>query len=472
MLRTLFFVLLSATALGQNQGNIWYFGEGFGLDFNTSPPTLLDNGQITSQIACGDDIVEGTASIADSAGNLLFYTNGQTIWNKVHQPMQNGTGLLGGISSTQAALIVPKPLSNSSYYVFTTDDFCNDLENGMRYSIVDICEDNGNGAVLTEVKNVLLEDTVAEKLAAVRHENGVDYWVMSHGYFSNKFYAFQLTPQGIEPPVVSSVGSVHEGGGSNNMWGARGQMKFSPDGSRIAIGALGGTTVFEVLDFDNSTGVVTNPISLITLTGANGVEFSPDGTKLYQTPFFRQFDLTAGNGSQADIIASAYEYSDPQLCCFNSLLLGPDGKLYMHDSDKNISVVHNPNLSGSSSNGEPDVHIIQSDALVYSLPTMIAGYDYTATGICIPDGIIKESKHRLSVNAFPNPSSGQVTIQLADMLESGTLRTYNAQGSLVDEMNLKNASAIEIELPNDEGVYLLQLIDSYGNQGSLTILKE
>lgn len=474
MLRTLFFVLLTATAFGQNQGNIWYFGEGFGLDFNTTPPTLLDDGEITAGTACGSENIEGTASIADSSGNLLFYTNGQTIWNREHHPMPNGTGLLGGISSMQAAIIVPKPLSNTSYYVFTTDDFCNDLENGMRYSIVDICEDNGNGDVLNDFKNILLVDTVAEKLSAVRHANGVDYWVLSHGYFSNKFYAFQVTAQGIQPPIISSVGSVHEGGGANNMWRAIGRLKFSPDGSRVAIGAQNNANILEIFDFSALSGEVSNPIDLSTIEGgSNAIEFSPDGTKLFRTSPVSQLDLSAGSGSSSDILASAYEYPNPDLECAIDFQLGPDGKVYMYNCfDNDISVIHNPNEYGASSNAEANMYVMQSDVYVYALTSMIAGYDYTATGICSPDGIVEDGKYQLRINAFPNPSSGQVRIELADMIENGTLMTYNAQGSLVDRTNVTNSNSFDYELPKDYGVYLLRLVDSNGNQGSLTVIKE
>lgn len=36
---------------------------------------------------------EACASISDSAGNLLFYTNGEKVWNKNHEVMPNGEGL-------------------------------------------------------------------------------------------------------------------------------------------------------------------------------------------------------------------------------------------------------------------------------------------------------------------------------------------------------------------------------------------
>lgn len=425
---------MSASAYGQKQGNIWYFGDGYGLDFNTTPPTLLDDGQTAPSVACGDLHIEGTASIADSSGSLLFYTDGQTIWNKNHQPMPNGTGLLGGSSSTQAALIVPMPQSDTRYYVFTTDDFCNDLANGLRYSIVDICEDNKQGDVVPKLKNILLQDTVAEKLAAVRHANGTDYWILAHGYFTNKFYAFQVTPQGVEPPVISSVGSVHEGGGANNMWRALGQMKISPDGSRIAIGAMNGADIFDVLSFDKTAGVVSNSMSLATIMGADGIAFSPDGSRLYQTPLFTQYDLNAGGGNQDSIIASAYDYPDPHLACGNALQLGPDGKIYMYNCfDNDISVIHNPNLLGAASNVVANVYTMQTDALVYGLPTLMAGYDYTATGVCDTGVGLNEHHLEASIEIYPNPTTGEVRFKLPNGVSATGIELYDMLGKRVME---------------------------------------
>ena len=434
------------SASAQKQGNMWYFGDGYGLDFNTTPPTLLNDGQTAPMVACGDSHIEGTASIADSSGGLLFYTDGHTIWNKNHQPMPNGTGLLGGTSSTQAALIVPQSSSNTRYYVFTTDDFCNDLANGLRYSVVDICEDNKQGDIVDGFKNQLLLDTVAEKLAAVRHANGEDFWVLVHKYFTNEFYAFQLTPQGIEEPVISSVGAVHEGGGANDMWRALGQMKISPDGSRIGIGAMNGADIFEVLDFDKSTGVVSVSISLATATGAYGIEFSPDGSKLYQTPLLTQYDLTAG--SAGAILASAYHYSDPHLECGNALQLGPDGKIYMYNCfDNDISVIHNPNEAGLNSNAEANVYVMPTNALVYGLPSFVAGFDYSASGVCDPSiGVHEIANESHSLSVFPNPSN--TPTQLSYRSPQGTRPTLQLRDML-------GRTVQTVQLLSHEGTYTL-----------------
>ncbi|MCY7408654.1 MAG: hypothetical protein LH473_00130, partial [Chitinophagales bacterium] len=63
---------------------------------------------------------EACAVMSDTAGNLLFYKDGDTIWNKNHQMMANGFGV-GCESSSNGAVIVPNPGNDSIYYLFTVD---------------------------------------------------------------------------------------------------------------------------------------------------------------------------------------------------------------------------------------------------------------------------------------------------------------------------------------------------------------
>ena len=93
--------IINETLYSQNEGNNWYFGNKAGLSFNTDPPTPLTNGQLSTG--------EGCAAVSDLNGNLLFYTDGIYVYNKMHNVMPNGSGLMGDPSSTQSAIIVPQP---------------------------------------------------------------------------------------------------------------------------------------------------------------------------------------------------------------------------------------------------------------------------------------------------------------------------------------------------------------------------
>ena len=115
----------------QNQckkGNIWYFGENAGLDFNSGSPIALTDGQMYTD--------EGCASIADEQGNLLFYTDGETVWSNNDAIMDGGIGLNGlsvSYPTTQGSLIVKRPNSSSIYYLFTASD-----RYGVNYSVINI----------------------------------------------------------------------------------------------------------------------------------------------------------------------------------------------------------------------------------------------------------------------------------------------------------------------------------------------
>src|SRR5436190_8691 len=104
-------LIVSVQLNGQNEHRFWFFGNKAGLDFITSPPATLTTGSINT--------VEGCATISDAAGNLLFYTDGITIWDQAHNIMGNGTGLTGNTSSSQSAIIVKQPGNTNLFYVFS-----------------------------------------------------------------------------------------------------------------------------------------------------------------------------------------------------------------------------------------------------------------------------------------------------------------------------------------------------------------
>ena len=76
------FLFTITQSIAQREANIWYFGANAGLDFNSGAPVPLTNGQVNT--------AEGCSAISDSAGNLLFYTDGLWVYNRNHTSMPNG----------------------------------------------------------------------------------------------------------------------------------------------------------------------------------------------------------------------------------------------------------------------------------------------------------------------------------------------------------------------------------------------
>ncbi len=379
----LIFFLITSISFAQGEANFWFFGGFSGLDFNTGSPVVVNGGQLNTS--------EGCASISTSNGQLLFYTDGITVYNRNHQVMINGTGLLGDVSSTQSATIVPKPGSQTLYYIFTLDAFAG--ANGFRYSVVDVSLDGGLGAVTSE-KNILLYTPSCEKLAIVKNVNLTDYWIVTHAWNSNSFLSYSLTASGVtNTPVVSNVGAVVTGDVQNS-WG---YMKIAPDGSRIAV--CNSEIDAELLDFNASTGVVSNSLVLNTFafnTGYNyGVEFSPDSKKLYLSLVnflpvpcqVIQYDLTAPN-----ILSTETEvFSSPTIVPV-ALQLGPDNKIYIaqYDSSK-LGVINNPNGNGISCNLQMNSIDLGSGICKLGLPPFVSSFfnvSFTAQNFCEGDSTL------------------------------------------------------------------------------------
>lgn len=371
---TIPFLFFASFVFSQQEASNWYFGSYAGIKFHPDGSvTALTDGKLNTS--------EGCASLSNSNGDLLFYTDGITIWNKNHQVMQNGTGLMGHPSSSQSATIVPKPGSTTLFYVFTLDWEIN--PNGFRYSVIDISLDGGLGGVTNE-KNVLIYTPSDEKISIVKHKNGIDFWVVTHGWNSNTFYSYLLTASGLSStPVLSNSGLVVSG--TKEVWG---YMKISPDGSKLAMAHV--FTGCQLFDFDNATGAIFNPKIIYTDIGAYGVEFSPNSAILYVSSFnpspspyvLMQYDLTASPFKGTTLVdfvpGSAF-----------ALQLGPNGKIYIADGGEQLGVVNSPNNLGAACNIQMR-SVLVGHRSNYGLPQFNSTFFYkttfTSENLCLGSG--------------------------------------------------------------------------------------
>jgi len=321
-------LLVAFNCYAQKQASVWYFGNNAGLDFRNGDPVPLTDGALST--------FEGSASICDEAGNLLFYTDGVTVYNRMHIPMPNGKNLWGSFTTTQT-LIVPQPESQTIFYIFTASPqfdyiFVSDSV-GFHYSVIDVSLNNGLGDV-TE-KNILLFEKTTEKISAVHHADGINIWVVSHEWGNNTFKSYLVTKNGISnKPVMSSIGSVHNGGvfKANSV----GQMKLSSDGSKLAL-VIGEQKKIEAFMFDKIAGKITFLISSFTTQTDLGfiwsLEFSPDNNLMY-------FTTTTSNCgfNDPDNPSELWQYSFVNkkpirvgefIGTLNSLQLAINGKIYI-----------------------------------------------------------------------------------------------------------------------------------------------
>lgn len=266
---------------GQGLDNIWLLG------YNAAAGSPWGSLTIDFQSGAADiyplframDQTTTSANISDSAGTLLFYTNGYYIADANGDTMANGAGLnpssytsdIGnGLWIPQADLILPKPGDPSIYYLFhsTVDDMVNITSQYLYLTTIDMSLNGGLGAVVSK-NQILIDDTLnIGKITAVKHANGRDWWVFCHKVDSDTFFRLLVTPTGISAPVLVGGGTIRPADG--------GQVAFSPDGSRFASYSM--VDDLDLLDFDRCDGTFSNPRHVVL----PGSDFAGGGRLLAQ----------------------------------------------------------------------------------------------------------------------------------------------------------------------------------------------
>ncbi|MFT4031345.1 MAG: gliding motility-associated C-terminal domain-containing protein [Siphonobacter sp.] len=334
---------------GQSQQSTsnWYFGSNAGISFSGGSASVITDGKL--------DVPEGTSTISDENGNLLFYTDGQVIYDKNGDLMGSITAALdsikmgGSLSSTQAALIVPEPSCRgciTTYYVFTTRDV-NDSTKCLEYSVVDMRLNNGNGLITQ--KNVTVQCNITERLTSVMNPADSTYWLLTHEYGSNNLILKRITANGVEDASTISIGIPE-----TSEYQGEGQIKFSNDGTKIGLVVPGSGTdhnYVEIYNFGDSTGTITSLVTLdlgLAPPTVYGIEFSPDGTKVYitlkgdgdSTSVLLQYDLTSGDST---IIAASKLVISTSTEVYGALQYAADGKIYMAiEGSSSLGVINDP----------------------------------------------------------------------------------------------------------------------------------
>lgn len=351
----LLMVLATSHVFAQHEYDRWVFGNGAYLDFNGGAP-VAETGSVMNQ-------QEGCSSIADSAtGRLLFYTDGMTVWDSTHSVMPNGTGLYGHWSASQSALIVRQPGGANQFYIFTTDETLSSAR-GANYSVVDMNLNGGLGDVTTMNQN--LWPCATEQVAAVKHVNGVDVWVMFHDCVDSTFVSYLLTAGGLAGPYAQTIGV---GEPTNHGFG---YMKFSSDGTKLV--RITQNREFELLKFNPNTGVLSDPLNFNLGIYNYGAEFSPSGNYLYICRFnpsdeLQQFDISVWDS--LTIASSAYIM--PATGFTGAIQLAPDGKIYVLDDafSNYLAAVNNPDIPGAGCNYSDSVAYLGTGIATLGLPGM------------------------------------------------------------------------------------------------------
>ena len=400
------FTLQTPVVFGQLQNNNWIFGYGARVNFSGPIPVGSSNAAINSN--------ESTASVSDpNTGQLLFYTDGRKVWNANNQVMPNGSNLLGGFynSCTQGALIVPFPEDNQRYYLFTLEELealslSPVVDNGLRYSVVDMALNGGLGDVQVATINTPLANDLTEKLIVIRSTEIQGFWVIAHKKNANEFLAWKIDACGVSAqPVISTVGSIFAISpffGATEAWA--GAMDASPDGNRIGM-PVDWSDRIEFFDFNKTTGVVSNLLTVNVTDDSPpeflrkyGACFSPDGSKFYYTNINSVYQLNLSTYTSAAIASSnTFIYSpnlEPNGYPCLQIEQAPNNKLYVAIGNAGrLDEISNPNSLGLDCDYVTNAVGFSPATCQLGLPAQVplGGFAASSTVTFLPDSCIQNS---------------------------------------------------------------------------------
>ncbi len=471
----------------------------YGFDFNAGNTDTFSLIRMMDFMFCD-------ASICDTTGQLLFYTNGITVQNRNHADMLNTTGFNPGLATNawaahglqiqQACLILPVPESGSIYYVFHESGenipATMTLPVNLSYSEIDMSLDGGLGGI-TARKNVhIIEDTLMfGRVAACKHANGVDYWVMAHEFFTNTFYKTLVTADTMLVDT-QSIGMVNSNVTLLNYYG---QAIFNSAGTKYAV-EINDTTV-ELYDFDRCSGMLSNPIAISKLdtTQGGGVlalvgsAFSASGQYLYLNSSIRiyQYDAYAPNVLATEQLVAQWDtFTSP--CCgsyttFFMMQLAPDNRIYVSQSvgQDILHYIEFPDSAGMACN------VVQNSFITpgrntFTFPNIV-NYDLMNDTTSLCDTVLsvgswhpEGSVGKKEITIFPNPTRGSFWVNYSlSVNEKAILEIYDALGNRVQQ-NILYGHSKSLLVHSDklnEGIYFYKVVFREKNfaSGKIVIMK-
>jgi hypothetical protein len=168
-------LFLTNSVSAQKEAWNWYLADSAGIQWvNGKTPVSVDWYKLKGE--------ESSGGMSDSAGNLLFYTNGRDIYNYKHEKLNKDFSLRGEWSSTQGKLIVKHPESNV-YYIFTNNYL--GIHSAPTFLTSFIYQ--GDTALFLK-KAEPIKSLVGEGISAIYHQNQRDIIVVTHSLNGDTFY--------------------------------------------------------------------------------------------------------------------------------------------------------------------------------------------------------------------------------------------------------------------------------------------
>lgn len=346
-------LLTNLTNAQSGESANWLIGRNM-LNFSTSPPKFIGGNLPVKQLS-------QSSSYSDKSGNLLFYTSGGIVFNRNYEAMPNGKIQLGEFPTVSSTtFVVPQHNNNKRFFLFY---YSQETTYKLNCCLIDMTEDSGLGNVLwkKEFPSISLRQ---HKEADKRTEGGKKLSVvrLANDQVMVAYLSAQ-EPDAINWFYISEEGNIEEVYKANfpSLKVLYGGIDISPDGKKLVcaydnvefssdFSSWTGSMGLVEFDFSYETGVVNpKPIPIDGWSFVCSIAFSQDASKIYYSQ--RTVDENSTLNQYDSNTKSHYRLWTKEKEYIKDFKLGLDGKLYMipqKGNGSNVSVIHNPNVSGVS----------------------------------------------------------------------------------------------------------------------------
>jgi hypothetical protein len=430
-----------------------------------------------------------SATANDEDGNFQFYTNGCAIYNNQHELMDNGSDInIGafnyetecddykGISYiSDGNLVLPLPDHKEKYILFhlrairTSDT--SGIYDHFQATEIDMSANNNQGRV-TQKNQIVVNDSLHDAVAAVRHGNGRDWWIVVPRGNNQEFWKILLTPKGPEeislqtlpppypeftvrykvptdePPYFRDVVPNEYGFESG-----AGQSIFSPDGTKYC--RVIRASVIEIYDFDRCSGAMIlrriiplPPYTAYPETPVNacGLAVSPNSRYLYfnNHEALYQFDMCEEQIESGDfILIEEWDkfLQDSQFATnFFQMRNAPNGEIFITSTNtvRSLHVIHEPDKYGKACRFEQrGVQLPRWTSWIINYFPNFRLYDQ-ANSPCDTLGINDPNPPEPGITfnefrIFPNPASREVMMYVPQC-EGVKIQVWNIAGQLITDI--------------------------------------
>jgi hypothetical protein len=419
--------------------------------------------------------------------------NGDDIHNGENVVCDPGDHIPGDFAVKSGTVILPVPGSEDKYKIFYLQ-INNNIFSKLVYCDVDMGANNGLGAV-TEKGALVLQDSLVDAIAAVKHGNGKDWWVILPRGVDEAYWTIRFTESGIEAPQLQVFPEaytpftyaylaeieeppylqetlleeyIYEYSAS--------QACFSHDGSKY-LRLVKGQEV-EIYDFDRCTGELSwkrsVPIPLFdypqpyVYAPAGGLAISPNDRYLYFHNNMQLFQLDISPDSllvSVPFLVDEYDgfYQDIPVFAANFFQMrnAPDGKIYMTSSNgvRVLHVIHQPDSAKLSCQFE------QHGIALPRWTSWTLNYfpNFNIQELNCASNTKMPLKSPVTVfDIYPNPADAFSQIILKEPA-TGEWSIYNANGTLLHVFEKIQQHTFQLSTLNyPNGLYFVKYRDENG----------